>query len=312
MILSLALTAEKSFAAGDLRCHSVFEPQETRVDLNVHWGLEDSQLNEMAADVQSAIDFSRGHFSLPGEVSFNAAARNSSFDVPHYDPSSDRILYIYQFGKMREGQFISKSRRHSRDIFFHEFGHLIFRHNVGTDEEWIAFYRENRNRKLREGSSFREVYEKNLKATVTAYNELFADIFAVAISQNPRAMYSGEFFTLKESDLSGHFRAPPKQVMQARDFLREMDVHQWTESEPHVALGPVRSAFKDDPYAADLLRNDPARLARVALDAIRFELKKLFSDDIEAFGNYTVPQFNQRMIDTLKEFLEREKASPKT
>lgn len=275
------------------------------ISVNNRASLAPEHIEEMLADGKRAAGFAQGHFTLPAEISINAYQRNDQWNFPHYSASSDRITATYEFGKKRNGQFIPIGRRHARDIFYHEFGHLLFRHNVGTYEHLIEVYRSGVAAAVANGKIIKSFDDRMLRVYIEAYDELFADIFAVTLSQNPRAMAVPENFFLRETDLTG-LGVPKISVLRARDFLYEIPVETWTLGQPHVALAPVRSAFRDDPFVADLLKNRPAELARLALDAIHFELKKLFTEDVEILPEMKLQEFNRRMIQVMKEFL-REK-----
>jgi hypothetical protein len=278
----------------------------TRVSIWSHDNLSEAQRSEMILDVQTAISFSEKYFKLPDEVSFNVYSDNQ-FHSPQYSETIDRITATYQFGKMIDGKFTTnKTRRHARDILYHEFGHLIFKHNFGTTAELSRLYRAGRIKKVRQGLNPAYLSGEVLSRYIDGYNELFADVFAVLLSRNPRAMSSAQYLMVREQDLVGKFQASPREVMRARDFLNELEVESWHERQPHIIFGPARSVLGKDPYAIDLFKNDPARLSKIAFDAIHFELTRLFSEDVEILPELTVQQLNQRLIDTMKSFLEKD------
>lgn len=287
-------------------CSKLFDDPGTKVEINTRFGLNEPQLAEMVADGQRAVNFSKGLFVLPSLVSFNAAPKNGDFDFPHYDPASDRILYTYQFGKTMDGKFYSrKDRRVAQNIFFHEFGHLVFRHNVGDNDSLIDFFKDHYVKHVHAGLNPKYVSDDLVQQFIHGYNELFADVFAVTLSQNPRAMSSGEFLIFREKELEGKFHASPKQILRARDFSNKIDVDSWNEGEVHIAFAPARSAFTEHPYALYLFKNEPARLAKVALEAIEFEMKSVFAGR-DLLVTLTIPQLNQRMIETMRAFLEKD------
>lgn len=302
--LLVVLSQSETLAAQT--CHQLFDDPGFKVEVNSHYGLSEAQLSEMVADGQRAVDFSKDRFVLPSEISFNAAPKNADFEFPHYDPASDRIHATYQFGKMMDGKFYSrKDRRVAQNIFFHEFGHLMFRHNVGDNDSLVDFFKDHYVKHVHAGLNPKYVSDDLVQQFIHGYNELFADVFAVTLSQNPRAMSSGEFLMFREKELEGKFHASPKQVLRARDFSNKIDVESWKDGEVHIAFAPARSAFTEHPYALYLFKNDPARLAKVAMDAIEFEMKSLFAGK-DLLVTLTMAQLNQRMIDTMRVFLERD------
>ncbi len=303
LLFNILTSAAPSWATAAPLCSLVFDDSSVKIKTSI--GLNETQLAEMAGDARVAIDFSKGYFKLPNEVGIHAKPKNTQFDFPHYDSSSRNILYPYQFGKSADGKFYPLNRRHARDIFYHEFGHLIFHNNMKSDAELITLFHVSSGKKRQEGVQVPFIPERYLEQYISAYDELFADVFAVTLSQNPRAMVAGEYALNPKEVLKKAFKTPPEEILRARDFLGQANPKTWNEGEVHIALAPTRSAFKEDPYVIYLFANHPEQLAKISFDAIQFELTRLFSDDVAILPTLTVAQLNQRMIEVMNSYLQK-------
>jgi hypothetical protein len=287
-------------AHAEVTCRSLFSGSpDTKVEVNVKWNVDEAQVFETVQDVRAAIAFAKDHFQLPPLIRLIVVDKGTMDNhFPSYDGSSKILTYPYLFGTIRDGRFISKSRLHSRDIFFHEFGHALWESHNGSPRDWLERYEKSYYKALSGGGYFTRVPNEYVKAYIASYEELFADIFAVAITQNPRSMYSSGRFTLEHLPLA-NFQAARQDLLHARNFLWDIDVTTWQETEVHIRLAPTRTALLQHPHAAFLLRKNPQKLARLALDAIEKELNLLFGEDVRVLSNTTVPELNARMIKVL-------------
>lgn len=121
-----------------------------------------------------------------------------------------------------------------------------------------------------------------------AYEELFADVVAVSVMQNPRAVYSS-IFPMSTSDAAAR----------SRDFLRPMAAESWHRGSVHNLYGPARFYLSQDPRSVKLFRADPGRLTKVVYDAIIQDLEDL-SHEAYRIPQLTVKERNERLIERLK------------
>ncbi|MFL5812680.1 MAG: hypothetical protein ACJ763_03815 [Bdellovibrionia bacterium] len=268
----------------------------------------EAKVAEVVMDAKRAAAFAEKYFTFPSKLDLyvpELTGRNGSiYEMPQYNPSLERITSPYLYGFKQDGKVISKGRRHSQTIFNHEFGHFIFRHNSGTQEDWLKMFYKGRRDSLEQMGY---ISENDFRAIVSSYDELFADVFAVAISKNAQAIFSAEDFTLRPALESAGYPADIiSKVRKARNFAAPLDVDSWTATDPHIRLGPARSAFVHHSYAAHLLKTDPQRLTKLVFDAIQSELNALTGPEILRLPTLTVPEQNKRMINAMRRILDED------
>jgi hypothetical protein len=252
--------------------------------------------------------FAERYFLLPPKLRLKipkvAGYRSFNDEKPQYSPRFGSITSPYLIGFEKNGKIVSKGRRHSQTVFNHEFGHLIFYHNFGDHEDWLKKARMSMSQSTQHVGY---VGDTTLNEIVASCDELFADVFAVAMSKNPKAIYSSEDFMLKPALQSyGHDADLISRLRKARDFTATLDVESWTATDPHILLGPARSAFANHSYAIHLLKTDPERLTKLVFDAIQSELNTLAGSDAHLLPSLTVSEQNKRIVKVMSKFLDED------
>ncbi|MNK95744.1 hypothetical protein D3C87_1159930 [compost metagenome] len=127
-----------------------------------------------------------------------------------------------------------------------------------------------------------------------AYEELFADVVAVAMLQNPRAI-SSVMFPLVENKIEAN----------NRDFLKPKEAKGWNNSQIHQVFSPTRYALSQNPLAVRLYTENPGRLVRIVYDAMIQDMADL-ALNVEKIYTITPEERNLNLIKNINLLLEKE------
>lgn len=253
------------------------------IELNIETkGLEEHEIREVTEDLALAVRVGHRIFPLTGPIVIQVDRKDNE---PQFEQVSKKITAAYTLGP--DGSELPWSQ--TRVAAYHEFGHLVFEQHVSPLKLWLLRVQQAGVLYQGKGLSAPLIYR--------AMSELFADTFAVMLSQDPQALSNLSKIKNIQKELAEHFAL--------RDFSRPIEVEGWTIEEEHLLLSPVRSFLGRNSQTSRMIKQDPDGFIKLVFQAISAEMKSIagYEEELE-YHFLTVEDLNTRLIQRLEKLLK--------
>ena len=239
------------------------------------------------SDLQEMAKFSE-YLSVPKKV--NIYLQNKSYDI-YYQASHS--LYLSRQMLNQDNYVEAQTYKKTLPVWAHEYAHSVFNESLAKKSDRfkkiLEYFKKREELKIKIKKSYRlypkRLYDQYLKIEaviaaiisdynrLAAYDELFADIFAVLYFNDPKAI-TKSFTYSTMSDLSKYYA-------KERDFTEYQNPDTFTPTDHlgHDYLWPARYEFWQKVKSCP--RTDRKILLKQAFDAIAIETLYALEHDIK-------------------------------